>query len=366
MKKQIINIFLAILVLSTSFLNVSAQEEQPKYKGKVISREEVNCYEDGFEQESSKCYIYEILLSDERVVETDKMAVEKGTFLLEERDSVFVQESTNLEGENVWYVVGLVRDTGLILLLVSFLLITIFVAGKQGMGAIAGLFVSVFLIYTYAIPRFLAGQSIVLTGIITALVSLIVTLYLAHGFNRKTTLALISSIFGLIFISGFTLLFMNILKINGTGSEGAFILMSQTVGDINLKEIFFVSILIGAVGVLDDVTVSLISSMLEIYKANPKASSFELFRSVMRVGRDHVSSMVNTLFIAYAGSSLSVLMITYYNQQNLVSFINTDFVIEELLRTFASSMGILFVVPVTAYIATIIFKYGSVKLKSLS
>lgn len=366
MNKYIKILLISLPLLLTSFLTVYAQDQETKYKGTVISKEEVSCYEEDIDDQSSKCYIYQILLPDERIVSTDKMAVEKGTFLLEKGDKIFVEESESVEGGDVWYVTGIVRDTGLIILLGSFLLITFLVAGKQGLGALAGLFVSIFLIYVYAIPKFLEGQSLILTGIITAVISLVVTLYLAHGFNKKTTLALISSLFGLLFISIFTLLFMNILKVNGTGSEGAFMLMSQTVGDINLKEIFFVSILIGSVGVLDDVTVSLVSSMIEIYKANPNQKTFNLFKSVMTVGRDHVSSMVNTLFIAYAGSSLSILMIIYYNQQDLISFLNTDFVIEELLRTFASSMGILFVVPVTAYIATLLVKSKSMKIVDMT
>jgi uncharacterized membrane protein len=145
---------------------------------------------------------------------------------------------------------------------------------------------------------------------------------------------------------------LNILNINGLGEETAFLLSSQMDGDLNIKLLFFISILIGAVGVLDDVTVGQISSMYEIYEANTKLTSFDLYRKTMNVGKEHVSSMINTLFIVYAGSSLPLVVLMYLSNRDIGTLVSIDMISEEIVRTLAISMSLLLIVPIATYIGS--------------
>ena len=115
--------------------------------------------------------------------------------------------------------------------------------------------------------------------------------------------------------------------------------------------VFFVSILIGAMGVLDDVVMSQVSSIQEIYTANRSLNTLELYSKAMNIGRDHISSMVNTLFIAYAGSSFALVMLLTYNTEGFGNIVKTDVIAEEIVRTLTSSIGILMIVPISSLIA---------------
>lgn len=116
--------------------------------------------------------------------------------------------------------------------------------------------------------------------------------------------------------------------------------------------VFFVSILIGAMGVLDDVVMSQVSSIHELHIANPSLSPGKLYSQAMNIGKDHLSSMVNTLFIAYAGSSFALVILLTYSSGGIGNILKTDVIAEEIVRTLSASMGILLIVPITSLIAS--------------
>jgi uncharacterized membrane protein len=131
-------------------------------------------------------------------------------------------------------------------------------------------------------------------------------------------------------------------------------LFDTTNGGIKLSTVFLLSIVIGALGVLDDVTVGQASSMIEIYNTDRKLTEIELFKKSMNIGKDHISSMVNTLFIAYAGSSFSLVMLLSANSPDLRILLNTGFVVEEIVRTLVASIGLILIVPLTSFISSIV------------
>jgi uncharacterized membrane protein len=144
---------------------------------------------------------------------------------------------------------------------------------------------------------------------------------------------------------------MKLINIDGAGSEEAFLLFSQTDGGINLSEIYFLSVLISAVGILDDVVMSQISSVNEIFDTDNSLTTLNLYSKAMNIGRDHVSSMINTLFVAYAGSSLFLVMLLTYSSGGIGNILKTDVISEEIVRTVIPSLGILLIVPITTLIA---------------
>jgi uncharacterized membrane protein len=169
-----------------------------------------------------------------------------------------------------------------------------------------------------------------------------------------TTIALISTLVGVAIVSILSWVLLDILNINGLGDETAFLLSSQMNGDLNIQLLFFISILIGAVGVLDDVAVGQVSSMYEIYKANPKLVTKDLYKRTMNIGREHVSSMINTLFIVYAGSSLPLVVLMYLSNRDIGTLVSIDIISEEIVRTLAISLSLLLIVPISTYISSIL------------
>jgi uncharacterized membrane protein len=140
------------------------------------------------------------------------------------------------------------------------------------------------------------------------------------------------------------------------GDESAFLLSSQMDGDINIRTLFLFSIVLGATGVLDDVVIGQVTSMNEIYQTDKKLSVSELYRKTMNVGKEHVASMINTLFIVYAGSSLPLVVLMYLSNRDLGTLVSIDMISEEIVRTLAISTSLLLVVPISTYLSSLFLR----------
>ncbi len=347
MKKFLILFFLSLgLFLPNS---IYAQQEV-SYKGSVKEIKEVPCsdaLEDGY-----TCFEYVVEISDlgeekttiPTLSETEESKFKKG-------DKIYITFLSDDYGNEQWSITGYDRNLPILILIGLFSLLAILIGKRQGLGSLISLAFTIFILYIWAIPKILDGSDVIFIGIVTVTITLIVIMYASHGFNKKTSIATVSTILGLFIVGILAKVFSNAIKVDGSGSEEAFLLFSQTNGGVNLSEIFFISILIGAMGVLDDVVMSQVSAIQELYVANDKLTTLQLYRQGMNIGRDHISSMVNTLFIAYAGSSLAIVMLLTYSSGGIGNIIKIDVIAEEIIRTVTSSIGILLVVPISSILA---------------
>lgn len=348
MRKNII--VMVVILLNLLFPKVAFGQEETSYKAIIKSGVQVPC-SDSFE-ETYTCYEYTVEVVDlEEEKTTMPLLSESKEPKFKEGDRVYVTHMSDEFGNDAWSISGYDRNSPILLLVIIFSVIAILIGKRQGIGSLISLIFTVIILYTWAIPKILSGSDVVFIGVLTVVVTLVVIMYASHGFNRKSSIAIISTMMGIALVGILAKIFSNLIKVDGSGSEEAAFLLSQTGGSINLSEVFFVSILIGAMGILDDVVMSQVSSIQEIYRANSRLSTLELYRQGMNIGRDHISSMVNTLFIAYAGSSLAVVMLLTYNSGGIGNILNTDFIAEEIVRAVTSSIGILLVVPISTLIA---------------
>jgi uncharacterized membrane protein len=352
MKKLLISIF-------TIFLSVtpvlSQDQSQEIYKGTVESVNEVEC-EQGLE-ENYTCYTYNVYLkSEDRSVETMTSMLEQSSEAFKVGDAVYVTSMENLDGGLTWSITGYARSSGIFIWTGLFLVLILIVGGKKSIGSVLSLILSFLVIYLFLIPRVVSTGSILLYGVISVFIILSLGMYLAHGFRRLTTIALLSTLIGILITSLFSLLLMNTLNINGMGEETAFLLSSQMEGSLDIRMLFFVSIVLGASGVLDDVVIGQVTSMNEIYEANSDLSVSELYKRTMNVGKEHVASMINTLFIVYAGSSLPLVVLMYLSNRNIGTLVSIDMISEEIVRTLAISMSLLLVVPISTYLSALFLK----------
>lgn len=357
--KKCLNILLVLFTIYIFPFSVFATEEiVERFKARVVEVNKVDC-EEGFVLEEYECVKYKILLlegeSKGEEFETGLSMYSDEQSLFDENAKVYVSQSEDLDGNLNWRIENYSREAGLFVLISIFILLTILVNGKQGWGATAGLVVTVLTIYGLTIPLIINGVGIFWVGSLTVTI-LLLSSYLSHGFNKKTTISLISMFTGAIIVFVFGYFAMKALHLTGIGEETSNMLYEQLSGEVNLFSILLFSIVLGAAGVLDDVTIGQVSSMQELLATNPNLSVTELYKKSMNIGRDHIASMINTLFIAYAGSSLTLVIVLAINNPSLGVLMNMDFIVEEIVRTIVPSIGLIVVVPLTSFIASSLLK----------
>ena len=249
------------------------------------------------------------------------------------------------------------RSTPMLLLLLVFVAVIVAFGGWRGVGALAGLVASLFVIGAFALPALLAGSNSVAVALVTASVIAFVALFLAHGFDVSTAVALMSTLAALGVTGLLALLFVWSSHLTGLADESVGYL--DVLGaSVDPRGLLLAGILIGSLGVLDDVTVTQVSAVLELKRAAPHASVNELYQRGVRIGRDHISSTVNTLFLAYAGASLPLLLLFRQAGQSIGSVATREVVAVEVVRALVGSIGLVSAVPISTYLAAHVVTVG--------
>lgn len=266
---------------------------------------------------------------------------------------IVVVETTGPDGTRIYAIIDTYRLDALIPFLLLFVAAVILLSRWRGVGSIFGMIVSLLVIAKYIVPQIISGADPLTTSIIGCLGIMIVTLYLAHGFSRQTTVALLSTFLTLVFTGALSIFFVRVMHLSGLGSDDAYSLKLGVTAVTNYKGLFLSGILIGALGVLDDVTTGLSASVFELHKANKKLTFIMLISAGLRIGREHVASLVNTLVLAYAGVSLPLFMTLIINPNGypLWTILNSEMIIEEIVRTLTGSLGLILAVPLTTFLA---------------
>jgi len=257
-------------------------------------------------------------------------------------------------GEN--YIVERDKRTSLYFLISLFLGLTILIARKQGLKAIISLGITGFLIFKFMIPGIILGYSPIMISIIILSISSVVTIFFMTGFNSKGTIAILGTLGGVIFAGILSVFFSKTMGFTGYTTMES-INYASLIKNINLKEVISAGVIIGSAGAVMDVSMSISSALLEIKSHRPNITSLELYSSGMRIGRDIIGTMINTLILAYIGGSLFTIMILTIQQNDFPSIriLNFEFVGVEFLRAFCGSIGILIAVPFTSFLASKIY-----------
>ena len=266
-------------------------------------------------------------------------------------DELLIAVTVAPDGTLNAYFVDYVRSHLLFWLLAIFVVAILAMAGRKGLGALLGLALSLLIVISYIIPHILEGEDPVRVSIIGAAILLSVTLYLTYGWTMKTHAAVISMIFSLIITGTLAWIFVQSAKLTGSGDENALFLVQMANSSINLRGLLLGGIIIGALGVLDDLVITQASAVFEIHDANPNLNLGALYKRATNIGQDHVAATVNTLVMAYAGTALPMLLIFSMSKGNFGYLINFSFVAEEVVRTLVGSLGLIAAVPITTLIA---------------
>ncbi|MDP9452111.1 MAG: YibE/F family protein [Actinomycetota bacterium] len=220
----------------------------------------------------------------------------------------------------------------------------------QGLRALLGLGVSLVVLTSFVLPAILEGTNPLAVALVGSAVIAVVALYLAHGVNAWTTTALVGTLASLALVGVLGALFVDAARFSGLADEEATFLQ-VTAGQIDPRGLLLGGIVIGALGVLDDVTVTQVSAVWELHGANPDLGRWALYRSALRIGRDHIASTVNTLVLAYAGASLPLFLLFTQADQSLADVVNGESVAVEVVRALVGSVGLVASVPLTTALA---------------
>lgn len=274
---------------------------------------------------------------------------------VEENDKVLIEGFVQ-DGEKLYYFGDFVRITPLLWLLAVFCVLIIIFAKMQGLKTVVSLGFTCFSVFFVLIPAILNGHNIYLWSILVCIFMTVMTLCLISGFNVKALCAGIGCISGVLCSGLIAVITDKFLNMTGLiEEESIYLVQLYPDNPIDLKAIIFAMIIVGAVGAVMDVSMSISSSLYELRIKSPSVKPKALMKSGFTIGRDMMGTMANTLVLAYIGSSLtSVLLLVAYNA-SIEQVINREIIIAEILQALAGSMGMLLTLPLTSAICSVIY-----------
>ncbi|MCT4597423.1 MAG: YibE/F family protein [Vallitalea sp.] len=254
------------------------------------------------------------------------------------------------------YIDKVKRDKYLIYLVIIFVLLTIIVGGFKGVKTLVTLGITMVGVY-YMLRGIINGQNPVLMSILVCFIVTIITMFIIAGFNRKAISAIIGTLSGVIIAGIIALIISYYASLSGLGSSEAQMLLYSTESiKLDFKGILFASILLGTLGAVMDVCMSISSSITELKENNPLISIGQLFKSGMNIGKDVMGTMSNTLILAYAGTSMCLMLLFMVNNMAILDIVNMDFIATEIVRAMAGTIGLIISIPITAIVASLLSK----------
>ena len=278
--------------------------------------------------------------------------------VLAEGDKVIVSLTNRIDGSVLYGLVDENRSLALLIVVAIFLAVLLVFAGIYGVTALLGLVFSIAVVGGFIVPQILNGANPMLISAIGAFAIALLSIYLSHGFSIRSSIALVGTLITISLSIGLAYMFVFITGLTGGGSEAAFYLNPTGAADgFNLQGLLLGGIIIGTLGVLDDITTSQAAIVEELHLANKGLALKELYQRGFSVGREHIIALVNTLALAYIGASLPLMILFVTDSRPLWIILNGQFVAEEVVRTLVGSTTLILAVPITTYLAARYFAY---------
>ncbi len=284
-------------------------------------------------------------------VDTTEGYVEGLRYDIQKGTRVLLEVNSGADGTQA-YLADVVRTDGLLVIFLLFCALTVAIGYWRGLFALVGLGVTLGVLFGFVFPRILAGDNPLWVTVIGGVFILAANMHLSHGFSRRTFVAFLSTLGGLIVALVASSLFVKLAHLSGLASEEANFLFWRFGSSTYPQGILLAAIVLGALGVLDDIAVTQTETVAELKHADPKLTPTELYARAMRVGRHHIASTVNTLILAYVGASMPLFLLFLSTPGLTVAqFLNTEQVAEEVVRTLAGTAALMLTVPLSTWLA---------------
>ncbi|MFJ1547279.1 YibE/F family protein [Streptomyces sp. NPDC088246] len=272
---------------------------------------------------------------------------------LREGQGVVVAYAPDAPRDLQYSVTDVNRKFPMTLLAGIFALVVIAVGRMRGVMALVALAVSFAVLTLFILPAILQGSNPLLVAVVGASAIMLIALYMCHGLTARTSVAVIGTLISLLLIGLLGSLFIGWASLTGNTDDSTG-LIHGLYPHIDMSGLLLAGVIIGSLGVLDDVTVTQTSAVWELHQANPTMGARGLYRAGIRIGRDHIASVVNTLVLAYAGAALPLLLLFSIAQSSVGTVANSELVAEEIVRTLVGSIGLVAAVPVTTVLAALV------------
>lgn len=278
-------------------------------------------------------------------------------FPVKENDKVIVFMEEYEDGTVTAHISDYARDTYIYYLGFLFILILLLIGKFRGFKTIITLLITMILIFKVLLPLILKGYNPIPITVLISTITTIISMFLIAGINKKSIASILGTLSGVIIAGALAFFVGTKVKLTGLSSEEANLLLfiPQNI-DFNFKDLLFSGILLGALGAVMDVSMSIASSIDEINKVNNNLSRKDLFLSGMNVGKDIMGTMSNTLILAYTGSSIPLILIFMAYDTSFIRIMNLDIVATEIIRSLSGSIGLILTIPITAAISAFLLK----------
>lgn len=234
-----------------------------------------------------------------------------------------------------------------------FALAVVVVGRLRGVMALVALAISFMILNFFILPAILHGSNPLIVAVVGSSAIMLIALYMCHGLSARTSVAVLGTLMSLVLIGVLGSVFIGWAALTGNTDDNTG-LIHGLYPSIDMSGLLLAGVIIGSLGVLDDVTVTQTSAVWELHEANPSMGWRGLYRAGIRIGRDHIASVVNTLVLAYAGAALPLLLLFSIAQSSVGAVANSELVAEEIVRTLVGSIGLVASVPVTTALAALV------------
>lgn len=366
----ILTILLSVAFILTGYnmnkVSFASQQYEKSYRAEIISVNDVSeeTIDSGYETFSSKTISFTARITngdqkgtvtDARQYMDDMVAVDAK--IVEQGDKILMSSLIARDGDGKeWTFVEYDRSSVLLILLISFFLLIILFGRKKGLNTIISLVLTCLSIFMVFVPSILKGNNIYLSSIIVSIFIIFMSLLIINGADKKTLCAIVGNLGGLM-IAGILAYFISkILNLTGiTDDDTMFLLMLDTEKPIDLIAVLWSSIVIGSLGAVMDVSMSIASALNELSENMVEKNFKTMLKSGLNIGQDAIGTMTNTLILAYIGSSLAVVLLLVANYNDTLLLFNLEMIVFEIIQAIIGSMGILFAIPITSVFAAYVY-----------
>ena len=259
-------------------------------------------------------------------------------------------------------IVGISRKNHLLVLFLIFFGLLLIFGRKQGLLSIIALALSGLILFFFLIPMVLKGHNVLVFTVLSAVAIVSISFVVLCGITRKSLASILGTVGGIISAVIISELFCRLSGITGSVSEEAYQLVCENGVEIDFAGLFISGIIIGTIGVVMDVSMSITSTIFEFKNHSPKIQKKQLISCGLNVGKDIMATMINTLILAYVGTSMPLLFVFFSNASSLKYVISTELVAGEIIRSLCGSIGLILTVPLTSLIASYLAT-GTVRLR---
>lgn len=348
-----------LLLLFFSFQMSYGEEEY--IKGKITALVDIVSPVEG-DTETKEIPIYEVSLlsgdrkGESRQIELPRYRSEEYNLDVKVGDRVVLYYEYDVNLGDRYYIIDIDKRLPMLSLGFLFVFLILLISRKRGFRALLSLGITVLFIFRIFIPAILEGKSPIFYAVVTGLFSILLSIFFMTGFRKKGVLAILGSLGGVFFAGLLSYVLAKYMSLSGFETADSLSLASQ-LRNIRLAELIPAGIIIGSMGAVMDVAMSIATALHEMSEQNSELSRKQLFYSALNIGNDIIGTMINTLILAYIGSSLLMILLLSIQKGDYpwIRILNFEEIVVEILRSIAGSIGILISVPLTAYLGAILY-----------